>query len=180
MLGDDIRFIKTSGEISRPSVLLLYQPAFWVSAAFPLFALMGLVVWKRRNDNLQGNQARFKYLRARKAALARLKTAKVLMDQAKEKEFYDEISMALIGYLEDKLHISNSEYSIERAEEELAKTGYKQYPVIDDLKTTSDKCEFIRFAPARDGAAQMNSIYEEAASVIINIERELGEIRNVN
>ena len=39
------------------------------------------------------------------------------MDQGKQDEFYTEVSLALIKYLEDKLHITNSEYSIDRAEE---------------------------------------------------------------
>ena len=75
LLGDDIRFIKTSTALQKPSVTDYLSARILGGAALPLFAFAGLIVWKKRSDKLQGDQGRYKYVRARKGALARLKNS---------------------------------------------------------------------------------------------------------
>lgn len=173
VLGDDIRFVKTNlGSIENRGELLLFTTGFWAAVVFPLFALVGLVVWKRRTDKLSGNVQLLRYQRAEKMAKSRLKTAKSFMSENKQIEFYDEISKALFGYLEDKLQIPKAELTLEAVLQKLQQANLKQ-EILDKLKNCAEKCEMIRFAPKEDGVGAMNQIYNDSANVIIEIEKTL-------
>lgn len=173
VLGDDIRFIKTNlGNIGKRGELLLFTNGFGAAVIFPLFALIGLVAWKRRSDKLSGNVQLLRYQRAEKMAKSRLKTAKSFMSENKQIEFYDEISKALFGYLEDKLQIPKAELTLEAVLQKLQQANLKQ-EVLDNLKNCAEKCEMIRFAPKEDGLGAMNQIYNDSANVIIEIEKTL-------
>ena len=53
LLNDDIRYIKTSGDISRKNELLIFRVGFWAAVGFPLLALVGLIVFKREMTDFQ-------------------------------------------------------------------------------------------------------------------------------
>ncbi len=173
MLGNDIRYIKTSDyDIEKEGYIVLFQPGFWFAAIFPLILLGGLITWKKRNDKLAGNVQLLRYQKAQKVAKTRFKTAKNLMESNNQNGFYSEISLALFGYLEDKLRISKSEISLERAAEELQRRNINK-ELIDNLKDCADKCEYFRFAPKADGVAGMNEMYNNLTKVIIELEKSL-------
>ena len=52
--------------------------------------------------------------------------------------------------------------------------------VIDSLKQTAEKCEYIRFAPQKDGLAVMNEIYNQSANIIIEIEKSISTARKTS
>jgi hypothetical protein len=172
-LGEDIRFIKTSyGDISKKDDYILNQTGFWIAGAVPLLALALLVGWKRRSDKLAGNVTLLRYQKAQKVAKSRLKNAEQLMSENNYKEFYTELSLALFGYLEDKLHILKAEFTVERASDELRKRNVPK-DLISGLKKSAEKCEFVRFAPGAEKSAAMKEMYDELADVIINIEKNI-------
>ena len=175
-LGDDIRYIKTSTDIEKQSGILVYKVGFWIAAGFPLLLLAGLVTFKKRNDKLLSNAQLLKYQKAQKIAKNRLKVAKNLLHEKNQTAFYSEISLALYGYLEDKLDIPKSEFSLEEAVSRLKQSNVNN-SVIDDLKQTAEKCEYIRFAPQKDGLAAMNEIYNQSANIIIEIEKSISTMR---
>jgi BatD DUF11 like domain len=173
LLGEDIRYIKTDTEtLHRAGNFVLNQFGFWAAVGFPFVLGLGLVVWRRREDKLAGNIQLMKYQRAQKVAKSRLKQAKVLMDSNDHNAFYSEISLALFGYLEDKLHISKSELSVDRASSELKKYGLKD-ELVSEFERVANKCEFIRFAPKESEEAAMNEIYGELSHIIIEMEKSL-------
>ena len=173
LLGEDIRYIHTTTSGLRREVgYTIFSAWFWSAVVAPLFILIGLVTWKRRTDKLAGNVQLLRYRQAEKVARARFKKAKLLMDGGKQAEFYAEISQAIFGYLEDKLHIPKSEMSLERAESVL-KARNIDSRLLASLRSCTEKCEFARFAPAGDGAAAMSDMYNELTSVIVGLERTL-------
>ncbi len=176
LLGDDIRYIKTSTNVEKQGGILVYKVGFWVAAGFPLLLLAGLVTFKKRNDKLLSNAQLLKYQKAQKIARNRLKVAKNLLQEKNQTAFYSEISLALYGYLEDKLDIPKSEFSLEEAVSRLKQSNVND-SVIDDLKQTAEKCEYIRFAPQKDGLAAMNEIYNQSANIIIEIEKSISTMR---
>lgn len=172
-LGDDIRFIKTTyNDISKNKQLMIYHPAFWASVALPLFALVGLIGWKRRNDKLTGNIQLLKYQKAQKIAKSRFKLAKKLMEERKTEEFYSELSLALFGYLEDKLNIPKADFTIELAQESLRKKKIEE-ELVTRVKTSAEKSEFVRFAPGSKEKESMQQMYDEFSSIIIEIEKRI-------
>ncbi len=173
LLGEDIHYIKTSvGDLRKRVGFTEFGTGFWSAVVLPLFALGGLITWKRRNDKLAGNLELLRYRRAEKIARGRFKSAKKLMDAGDQRRFYAEISQALFGYLEDKLHIPKSEMSLDRAVDELQKRSVDG-ELVSNLRSCTEKCEFARFAPAGDGSGAMNDMYIELTKVIVGIERTL-------
>ncbi len=176
LLGDDIRYIKTSTEVEKQGGILIHKVGFWIAAGLPLILLTGLVTFKKRNDKLLSNAQLLKYQKAQKIARNRLKVAKNLLQEKNQSAFYSEISLALYGYLEDKLNIPKSEFSLEEAVSRLKQNNIKD-SVIDNLKQTVEKCEYIRFAPQKDGLAAMNEIYNQSSNIIIEIEKTISTTR---
>ncbi|QQS37513.1 MAG: protein BatD [Ignavibacteriales bacterium] len=173
MLGRDIRFIKTdTGSISKGSGILLHQTGFLLAVFFPMIIAVGAISWKVRKDKLSGDVRRLKFVQAEKIAKSRLKNAKKLLETKQQQSFYNEISQALFGYLEDKLQIPKSEFTLERAVEELELKKLNP-ELINDMKTSIEKCEYVRFAPRSNGQAEMNEMYSRLSNVIIGIEKTL-------
>jgi hypothetical protein len=173
LLGQDIHYIKTSfDDISKSSDLLLFSKGFWFAAGLPLFLLIGLVYWKKREDKLAGNIQLLRYQKAEKVAKNRLKAAKKLMEANNYNEFYSEISQALFGYLEDKFHIPKSDFTLEGAADLLRENNISE-EVITGLKECAEKCEFARFAPKAGESAAKNELYSDTSKVIIEIEKIL-------
>lgn len=178
-LGEDIRFIKTSyNDIEKQESYIFNSTGFLIAGALPLFLSIGLIGWKRRYDKLHGNVVLLRYQKAQKVAKNRLKLAKKLMDTQNYKEFYTELSSALFGYLEDKLHIPKSEFTVERASDELRSRNVSE-ELIADLKNGAEKCEFVRFAPSAEKSTAMKEMYDEITGVIINLEKNILGKKNV-
>jgi len=174
-LGEDIRYIKTSyNDIEKQESYIFNSTGFLIAGALPLVLGISLIGWKRRYDKLHGNVVLLRYQKAQKAAKNRLKLAKKLMDTQNHKEFYTELSSALFGYLEDKLHIPKSEFTVERASDEL-RNKYVSDGLINELKSSAEKCEFVRFAPGAEKSTAMREMYDEIADVIINLEKNISE-----
>jgi len=172
-LGSDIRFIKTSfNDVEKKESYLINSTGFIVASIVPFVLALGLIGWKRRHDKLHGNVVLLRYQKAQKVAKNRLKLAKKIMDSQKHKEFYTELSSALFGYLEDKLHIPKSEFTLESAADELRVKNVSD-ELIEKLKSGAEKCEFVRFAPGAEKSAAMKEMYNEIADVIINLEKNI-------
>lgn len=174
-LESDIRYIKTSyRDVRKKGKLLIESTGFWIAAIVPLLATIILIGWKRKQDRLYGNQQLLRYTKAEKVARSRFKKAKKFMEHNNVEQFYAEISQALFGYLEDKLHISKSEFTLEKAADELSKRNIPQ-EIITKMKANAEKCEFIRFAPSTNPSAAMNEMYKTLSEVVINIERSISK-----
>lgn len=174
-LDADIRYIKTKfNDIGKRSTILLLKPGFWVASIVPLIAAVILIGWKRKQDKLSGNQQLLRYSKAEKIARKRFKNAKKLLDQNNVELFYSEISQALFGYLEDKFHIPKSQFTLDKAADELTKRNIPA-DLVDKMKTNAQKCEFIRFAPGTNPSQAMNEMYKSFSDVVISIERSISK-----
>lgn len=172
-LDQDIRYLKIEpDDISKNSGIILFHFGYWMFFIVPFLAVILLVNWKRRQDKLSGNVQLMKFQRAQKIAKNRLKAAKKLMEENKVEIFFTEISLALFGYLEDKLHISKAEFTLERACEILTSKNIPEQ-IINELRDSVQKCEFVRFAPNTDGEAAMKEMYEIISHIIVEIERSI-------
>ncbi|HEX7358825.1 MAG TPA: BatD family protein, partial [Ignavibacteriaceae bacterium] len=172
-LESDIRFIKNDfSDIEKKSDILLFKPRFWIASIAPLLAAFVLIGWKRKQDKLSGNQQLLRYSKAEKIARNRFKKAKKFMEQKNIELFYSEISQALFGYLEDKFHIPKSEFTLDRAADELIKRDIRS-DLVEKMKTNAQKCEFIRFAPGTNPSKAMTEMYDSFSAVVIDIERSI-------
>jgi len=173
LLSEDIRFIKTSSFNLRRKVETTIFGLWFIAGIFiPLFVLVGGVMLKRRQDKLHGNVRLLRYQKAEKAARKRLKISQKALANDESTKFYNELSKALYGYLEDKLNIQTSDFSIDRA---LMVLSAREIPaqLIDNVKSISERCEFARFAPDNQIDTAASELYELAVKTIVDLESAL-------
>jgi len=173
LLDSDIRFIKTKfDDVDKRSEILLFKPGFWIASIVLLLSAFVLIGWKRKQDKLSGNQQLLRYSKAEKVARNRFKKAKKFLEQNNVELFYSEISQALFGYLEDKFRIPKSEFTLDKAANELTKRNISAN-LVEKMKTNAQKCEFIRFAPGTNPKQAMDEMYKSLSEVVIDIERSI-------
>ena len=146
---------------------LPFRPVYWSMYAFPLLAFIGMVVWKKRDEELSKDTTLLKKKRANKIALQRLNTAKKLLDQQNKVPFYEEVSKAIWLYLSDKLSIPLSSLSKDTAAEAM---NLRKVPdtLQKSLENVMWECETSLYASG--GSKQMVHTYDEAIKVISDLE----------
>ena len=144
------------------------RPGYWSLYALPLLGFIGIVFWKRRDEELNNDIALLRNKRANKVALKRLVTAKQLLLQNQSKGFYEEVSKAIWLYLSDKLAIPLSGLSRETATDALTARNVPQELQADTQQVMQD-CEIALYAPA-GGQQQMQRTYDQAVSIISKLE----------
>lgn len=173
LLSEDIRYIKTSDlKLERKQEISFIKPWFWLSLILPIVALLAAVGYRKNQDKLYGNIKLLRYQKAEKAARQRLKISKRALDENKISDFYSELSQALFGYLEDKLGIQKSEFTLETAIEKLGQREIEG-DLLDRVKSISEKCEFVRFAPRGETSASALEIYNSAVKLIVDVDSAL-------
>lgn len=157
-------------KLSFSSKPLLFKVTYWSMYGLPLLAFMGMMVWKRRDEELSKDMVLLRNKRANKIALKRLVTAKSLLQQNSEKPFYEEISKAIWLYLSDKLNIPISSLSRESAA--VALQGRKiPATLLQKIENVMTDCETALYA--NGGRQQMNRTYNDAVEVISELEETL-------
>jgi hypothetical protein len=173
VLDRDIRYIKLNiNDISYHSGYWLFSSSFYAAVLSPLLIALVLFFWKRKEDNLASNLQLFKNVRAQKIAKKRLRQAAKLMKLNKSNEFYDEIANALFGYLQDKFSIEKSEFSLDKAIEVLS-IYINESSILDELKLTIQKCDYIRYAPSSVENNDLNEMYNRTSTLIMTLEDKL-------
>lgn len=170
LLSEDIRYIKTSNfDLERKKDKIEIQAWFWISLTVPLIALFAVVGIKRKQERLYSDVRLLKYQKAEKAAKKRLKIAQQALEKNAFSEFYSELSLALHGYLEDKLGIQKSEFTLENATQKLYENNIPK-ELVEKVRTISEKCEFVRFAPSGLDSVSAREIYENTLKTIVEID----------
>lgn len=146
---------------------LLYSTGYWSMYAMPLLAFIGMIVWKRKEEEESKDMVSLRRKRANKVALQRLVTAKKLLEQQNKKPFYEEISKAIWLYLSDKLSIPLSALSRETATEAMSRRRVPE-TLQKNIENVIWECETALYATG--GSKQMANTYEEAIKVISDLE----------
>jgi hypothetical protein len=171
-LGNDIRYINIGPvELSNQSNFFFDSTLFYLLLIFPalLFAIVALV-WKNRMKK-RSDIAFMRNKKATRIATSRLRKAKSHLTAAQQEIFYNEISLALWGYMSDKFNLRLSELSTESVHNALQQKQVNE-EIVDQFTETLHHCEYARFAPG-DKSTIMEKIYNEAINIITKIEHEL-------
>ncbi len=153
--------------ITPRSKPMLFTGGYWSMFAFPLLAFIGLVVWKRRDEELSKDTVLLRSKRANKVALQRLVTAKAYLQQNEKTHFYEEISKATWLYLSDKLNIPLSALSRDTAAVAMSTRNVPD-AVQKHLEDVIWECETALYASG--GSQKMAYIYDEAIKVVSDLE----------
>lgn len=168
-LGDDIRYIVTSGDhLVKGNVYAIVSPLFWslMGGVVLLFFVAAWLLEKSiaRRQDVVGRRNR----RAKKVAKARLKRAEEFLKQELYTAFYEEMHKAMLGYISDKLIIPIAELNKENIADKLKGRGCSD-EVVASFERVIDACEYARYAPS-SGTVAMENHYQEAIKVISEIE----------
>jgi hypothetical protein len=172
VLGNDIRFIRTSNFNLKPvGVLFFGSSQYYAALLLPILLLFIFILIWRKQIETRSNVALMRHKKASKVARKNLKTAKKLLVEKNKEQFYIEISRALWGYLSDKYRIPVSQLSMENV---VAKLMQLNVPAqtIDNFAETLQQCEFARFAPG-DSSEIMQELYQRASEFILQNETKL-------
>lgn len=164
--------IKKVTHFEKPSGSFWGTPLFWILLGLPLLGLGGVYFYKQRQLKLSNIDPEvLKRQRANKVALKRLETANQFFKDNKSRDFYDEISRAMLGYVSDKLNIPFSKMSKNNVKEKLESLKVSDALIekfIHIIKTS----EMALFA-GKDNSAAMQEVYQEAVEVVTGVEGEL-------
>jgi hypothetical protein len=172
MLGNDIRYIKTNKiELKEKGHYFFGSTLFVTGLVVPLISFVLLLFFRRRHLEMNKDINLVKNRQAGKMAKKRLLLAEKHMKQNNKEEFYNEIYLALNGYLSYKLGIPVSDLSREIINSDLQRRKISK-EVIEDLNNAIQQCEFAKYASSAV-SDDLLKVYNQAAEVITKIENEL-------
>lgn len=169
MANNELRDIRTSTTLSQPSDLFFGSSVFWGLTALPILLFMGTIVYKKvKHQQANIDPLILKNRRAEQVAKRHLAQAKAHLEAGKSRAFYDEVSKAMMGYINDKLNIPNSKLTKQVVAERLQSLQVPNEQV-DSFMQILNNCEMALFA-GKDNSASMKETYDHAIDALMKIE----------
>jgi len=169
-VGSDIRYIKTEKQALSNLDEHFYRSAFfWALLLLPsLLMLIAHFVLRQ----LMKGQNDIALIRRRKAASMANKHLAAASKALKENsdEVYEAISIALYGYLSNKLNIDTVDLNRDNIKEELANKQVSA-SLIKELEELLNSCDMARFSPSAAGDKQ--ALFDQSKSLINQLENTL-------
>ncbi|MFA7288735.1 MAG: BatD family protein [Melioribacteraceae bacterium] len=174
MLSKDIRYISNSPEEFE----LIHKKEsignwFWIVNGSFVFGFIGMLIYSKRQQKLYSNESLLKYYKAGKVAKGRLKAAKKALEGKDENLFFLELSKVIYGYLEDKLAIDKSIFTLEYAAEKLRQKNFSE-SIIENFLEIANYCETARYSPASKDMTTAEEYYKKSYDFILEIDSNQG------
>lgn len=172
-IGEDIRFIQTRlPELKRLNGRIYRGGFFYSLLLLPLLSLGIAYGYRQYLEKMSTNVA---YARSRKAnqmASRRLRAAERELNNKNQREFYAEVSKALMGFIADKFNISSAGLMTDEVAKMLKERGIAE-EVATDYIDCLKKCDFQRFAPSQSDGSDMDGFLQHAKNSIVDLDRVL-------
>ncbi len=173
-LENDIRPIKPVTQLYKKGELLFSSALYFILLGLALLFFIGAIIYKQvQKQQANIDPVTLKNKLAQKVAQKHLAAAKAHREAGKSRAFYDEVSKAMLSYVNDKLNIRNSELTKHNVRDRLATLNVKNTHIERFMKVMQT-CEMALFA-RKDSSSDMQNTYSEAVEVIINIEQAIGK-----
>ncbi len=171
-IGQDIQHIKLLPfKFMEKGNLLFLSNTYFTLLLIPVIVMIVIIIIFKRFEKRRSNVGLLKTRKANKVAKSRLRVAEKYKTEGNDKMYYDEIALAIWGYIADKFGLKQSELSMETVAEMLNNKGVDEV-VTDSFINTLNNIEFARFAPG-DSSNKMESIYNESVEAIMRAEKAL-------
>lgn len=173
IIGKDIRYIEQQLPVFTQVGKYYYQtPTFLMLLLAPLALLAVALVYRQRAEKLSGDEAYARFKLANRFANQRLKTARKFMNESTQKQFYAEVSKALMSFLANKLNLDEAGLMMNQVRQILADKNVNE-KIINLYMDCLQICDFQRFAPADSGVDEMKKFYTRAQSAITYLQKAL-------
>ncbi len=156
------------GSLHKNYTPIIYKFGYWLWFIIPALALLIIVIVYRRHLKSAADIVGTRMRKAGKVAAKRLKKAAACMKAGDREHFYDEMLIALWGYVSAKLNIPTSELNRENVAQRLSEAGASE-DSINSLLSVLDDCEFAKYAPG-SGEDELKHIYDRGTEVINSLE----------
>ncbi len=156
------------GSVRKEFVSSVYRPLFWLWYILPAIILAVVVFIYRRQLKSAADIVGTRMRKAGKVAAKRLKKAAACMKANEREKFYDEMLIALWGYVGAKLNIPTSELNRQNVAEKLIAAGASE-EVVNQFVAVLDDCEFAKYAPG-SGEDELKTVYRRGADIINSLE----------
>ncbi len=171
VLGKDIRYIKTGKTKFKKIGESFYKSnRFYAAIISPFIFLLIFLFVRNKYLSYTNDTKRVKRQMATRWAKRRLSKAAVCLKKNDKKQFFIEISLALYGYLGDKLGIDSAEMDRNNINEKLLERNISK-ECISKLMETLDLCEMARFAPIEHNSDK--KVYENTLNILSLLEKEI-------
>ncbi len=169
---DYLRPLKAEGNLKRASAPLWGSNLFWILYMLPILGMLGIAGYRQvMKRKLDIDPIVLRRRQAEKVARKRLETANGFLQENKPRQFYDEISKAMIGYVCNKLNMPLSEISNENVKSKLEELQVNPDTNERFMKILHN-CEMALFA-GKDNAEAMQETYDNTLQVLADIETRL-------
>ena len=156
------------GKLAKHRMPLIYGFGYWLWYLVPVIALVVIVVVYRRHLKSAADIVGTRMRKAGKVAAKRLKKAAVCMKSGDREKFYDEMLVALWGYVGAKLNIPTSELNRQNVAIRLSEAG-ASHEIVDRFVHVLDDCEFAKYAPG-SGDDELKAVYQRGVDIINALE----------
>lgn len=155
-------------DLHKSVFVFVHSGFYWLWYIIPsLILAVCIFVYRRQLKNaadIVGTRMR----KAGKVATKRLKKAAACMKANDREKFYDEMLIALWGYVGAKLNIPVSELNRQNVAERLSASGASEEN-INEFVSVLDDCEFAKYAPG-SGSEELKNTYESGSRIIESLE----------
>jgi len=167
--GKDFRFIQTSTTLAPQNNTNFFKSvSFYILLLLPLISIpVAIFIGKKKDErdaDIIGNKSR------KADKLAKKYLAEANKQLGNKEEFYEALERALHNYLKAKLRVETSDISREKISELLRNKNIDDSTISDFIEVLKS-CDFARYTPFTD--LQMNSEFEKAKQVIIQLDKQL-------
>ena len=177
LLNKDIRFIKTDNFNLTKHVKVQVFPTwliYTISGLIFLFLILSFIETHRRK--LSGNVELMKSKKSEKEARKRLKEAKKSLEKNDLTQFYSNLAAGLFGYLETKLKIPKSEFTLDKAVTKMQSLNIPE-DLIKEVRKVVEQSEYVRFAPSSANEVSAHDLYEQTVKLIVKLESNVGKVK---
>lgn len=164
-LSHDIKYIKTGAiDYHSDQSRVLFSWKWILSYILSLLAFVVVLIYFYRTRMSETSDLSSRK-RASKLALKQLRRAETMLSIGDSSHFYDELLNVLYTFTQNKLGISNSDFSKDKVVSLLTSHGVDE-SLISEYISTVDACEFARYSPS--SLQQPMSVYYDKALNIIS------------
>ncbi len=156
------------GDLHSSNIPYVCSGWYWLWFIIPALALIACVIIYRRQLKSAADIVGTRMRKAGKVAAKRLKKAAACMKSGDRERFYDEMLVALWGYVGAKLNIPVSELNRQNVADKLAVAGASEES-INEFVAVLDDCEFAKYAPG-SGDNELKTVYSRGSHIIESLE----------
>jgi hypothetical protein len=171
LLGSDIRFIKDGrGDFHKIGAKPYLSSVFWGNIFSALIVFLIFFIYNEKRAKLESNVRLAKRKKAGKIAAKTLAKAKKILNSDDHSEYYKAVSAALRGFVQDKLFIDLTDFTMQRVEKALREKGIPEEQVKEYVRVLEDS-DFKQYANVNATLDEKKELFEKAKSILTKLEK---------